>query len=71
VIVRFTILRLFSYKYHDYSIMSKAVEFEEILIMIMIMIKIMVKAWPAYQVLTYNIKIESSRRLLRHCTWCL
>jgi len=35
--------------------MSKAVEFEEVLIMITIMIKIMVKAWPAYQVLTYNV----------------
>jgi len=34
--------------------MSKVVEFEEVLIMIMIMIKIMVKAWAAYQVLTYK-----------------
>jgi len=50
--VRFTISRLFSYKHHYYSIMSKAVEFEEVLIMTII--KIMVKAWPAYQVLTYN-----------------
>jgi len=45
---------MISYKHHDYSIMSKAVEFEEVLIMIMIIIKRMVKAWPAYQVLTYN-----------------